>query len=48
MSKRTYVYAGYGSASNDTTLSFRPTGLAVGPVGGGDAKGFQLGLSHSF
>ena len=48
LSKRTRLYVGYGKTDNDAGLRARPTGLAVTPLSGESASGFQLGISHSF
>lgn len=48
MSKRTLVYAGYGSTDNDTFSARKNTAMAPAAVGGEEITGFQVGLAHSF
>jgi predicted porin len=48
MSKRTRLYAGYGSVSNDGGLALVPSGFAAPVAAGYNPRGFQVGISHSF
>jgi len=49
MSKRTRLYAGVGSVSNDGPSALVPSGFAVSTIAPGyNPRGFQVGVSHSF
>ena len=48
MSKRTLVYAGYGSTDNETFAARKHVAMAPAAIAGEDITGFQVGLAHSF
>ena len=48
MSKRTLVYAGYGSTDNETFAARKHVAMAPSAIAGEDITGFQVGLAHSF
>jgi len=48
LSKRTNVYAAYGSMRNDATAASALAGSYVATTAGSDPRGFQVGLNHSF
>ena len=48
LSKRTAVYAHFSQIRNDGTATFVIPGGPAGLAGGGDSRGFEFGLRHTF